>query len=92
MSVTLGMPLCSGLIVHAPEQQFLRDTRGTPLIFASRGGNEFVIRDIPQRYKIDKTGGLLDDGNCSPAAGRTSRCRAAFFRSVFQSRGFALIL
>jgi hypothetical protein len=86
------MLLCSGLIVHATEQRFLRDTRGTPLIFASHGGNSFVIRDMSQRYKIDKTGGLLDDCNCSLAAGRTSRCCAAFFRSVFQSSGFALIL
>ena len=59
MSVTLGMPLCRGLIVHAPELRFLRDTRGTPLTCASCGGNDFVICDIPERDMIDKTGGSL---------------------------------
>lgn len=79
----LGTLPCCVLIVHAPEQRFLRNPRGTRLIFASHGGSNSLICDISQRYKIDKTGGLLDDCNWSLAAGRTSRCRAAFFRSVF---------
>jgi len=60
-SVTSGMLLCSGLVVHAPDRQFLRDTRGTPLSFASHVGNNFVIRDMLQRHKIDKPGACYYD-------------------------------